>query len=43
MIVACLFLSFLFIEDKVCEIFNGVLMNSIHEGFDASFWDFEVG
>ena len=35
--------EFSFIKDKVCEIFNDVLVDIFHEGFDVVFWDFEVG
>ena len=30
--------EFSFIKDEVCKIFNGVLMDIFHEGFDAIFW-----
>jgi hypothetical protein len=37
----CLFIfKFSFVEDHVCEVFNGVLVNVFHESFDGYFWDF---
>ena len=42
MIVACLFLSFLFLMNKVSQIFNGILMYIFHECFYAGLWDFKV-
>ena len=38
---ACLFSSFL-VEYKVCEVFDGVLVDIFHEGFDGWFCDYWV-
>ena len=35
--------KFYFVEDKVCEVFNGVLVNVFHEVLDVGLWDFKVG
>ena len=40
----CLFVfKFPFVWDKICEVFDDVLMDICHEGFDGWFWDFKVG
>ena len=33
---------FIFVEDEVSEVFNGVLVYIFHEGSDGVFWDFKV-
>ena len=39
----CLFVFQLsFVEHKICEIFDCILVNIMHEGFDGLFWDFKV-
>ena len=36
----CLFVfKFPFVEDKVFEVFDGVLVDIFHEGFDGCFWE----
>ena len=30
-----------FVQDKVCEVFDGILMLISHEGFNARLWKFE--
>ena len=35
--------KFSFVENKICEVFNGILVNVFHEGFDAGLWDIKVG
>ena len=35
--------KFPFVEDKVWEVFNGILVNVFHEVFDTGLWDFKVG
>jgi hypothetical protein len=34
--------KFSFVEDKICEVFNGILVNFFHEGFDIGLWDFKA-
>jgi hypothetical protein len=29
-----------FVQDKVCEVLNDILMYIFHEGFDDGFWGF---
>ena len=44
MIASSLFIfKFLFVEDKVSQIFNGILVYTFHECFNAGLWDFKVG
>ena len=35
--------SFSFVWDKICEVFDGILVYYFHEGFYVGFWDFKVG
>ena len=35
-------IKFSFIEDKICEVFNGVFVYFLHEDFYVIFWDFSL-
>ena len=32
-------IEFFFVQDKVCEVFDGILVDIFHEGFNARLWD----
>ena len=36
-------IEFSFVENHVCEVFNGILVYVFHEGFYIVFWDFQFG
>ena len=40
----CLFVFQLsFVKNNVCEVFDDILVDILHEGFDGLFLDFKVG
>ena len=35
--------KFSFVWDKICEVFDGILMYIFHESYNVGFWDSKVG